>query len=235
MALPYLLMSARPNWVKKMPKTGPASVLVKQVMGLLMLAVAAFFLGTSISAWLQRVPDPPSRIYWWIVCGFVVAACGWTVLRTLSITNSRSRQATVGLIAAMVALTGIWLTAGFAGAGPIDWTYYTAGRFDASAERGEVIVLDFTAEWCLNCKALEHGVLHRDEVVELLNAPGVTPMRVDLTGDNPPGKEKLAELEWVGIPLLAIYGPETGYDDPIKYDSYTIGMVRDAVARVSGF
>jgi thiol:disulfide interchange protein DsbD len=94
--------------------------------------------------------------------------------------------------------------------------------------------VDFTAEWCLNCKALEHGVLHRQEIVELLNGPGVSPMRIDLTGDNPLGKAKLVELEWVGIPLLAIYGPGIGYDDPIKYDSYTVGMVRDAVERAGG-
>jgi thiol:disulfide interchange protein len=125
------------------------------------------------------------------------------------------------------------MTVGFSSEGPIDWTYYTPERFEDSVQRGEVIVLDFTAEWCLNCKALEHGVLFRDEVVEVLNSPGVTPMRIDLTGDNPPGKAKLAELEWVGIPLLAIYGPEIGYDEPIKYDSYTVGMVRDAIDRVT--
>jgi thiol:disulfide interchange protein len=129
-------------------------------------------------------------------------------------------------------VTSIWLTSGFASSGPIDWTYYTEERFAESVESGDVIVLDFTAEWCLNCKALEHGVLHREEIVDLLNGPGVVPMRIDLTGDNPAGKAKLAELDWVGIPLLAIYGPETGYTDPIKYDSYTVGMVRDAVRRV---
>jgi len=234
MALPYLLLSARPGWVKKMPKTGPASVLVKQVMGLLMFAVASFFLGTSIAAWSQQVPDPPSRAYWWIICGFVVAAFVWATIRTFGITRSPSRRTAVGIIAAGFSALCILMTAGFSSAGPIDWTYYTPDRFESSVRRGEVIVLDFTAEWCLNCKALEHGVLFREDVVEVLNGPGVTPMRIDLTGDNPPGKAKLAELEWVGIPLLAVYGPDTGYDNPIKYDSYTVGMVIDAVRRVGG-
>jgi len=234
MAIPYLLLSARPGWVNKVPKTGPASVLVKQVMGLLMFAVAAFFLGTSAAAWLQRAPDPPSRLYWWIVCGLIVVACAWTAYRTFAITKSSTKRAVVGLSTVAVSVVCISMAASFSSHGPIDWTYYTAQRFDESAARGDVIVLDFTAEWCLNCKALEHGVLNREEIVELLNRPDVTPMRVDLTGDNPPGKEKLAELEWVGIPLLAIYGPATGYDSPIKYDSYTAYMVRDAVWRARG-
>ena len=38
MAIPYLILSAFPDLVKKMPRTGPASEVVKQVMGLLLLA-----------------------------------------------------------------------------------------------------------------------------------------------------------------------------------------------------
>ncbi|MFC1639401.1 cytochrome c biogenesis protein CcdA [Gemmatimonadota bacterium] len=234
MAVPYLLLSARPGLVKKVPKTGPASVLVKQVMGLLMLAVAAFFLGTSIAAWLQQAPDPPSRLYWWLVCGFIVIACGWTVYRTFAITESTAKRSAVGLISLGIALVCVSLATSFSSHGPIDWTYYTEQRLEQAAREGDVVVLDFTAEWCLNCKALEHGVLHQEEIVELLNGPGVIPMRIDLTGDNPPGKAKLSELEWVGIPLLAIYGPGTGYANPIKFDSYTARMVLDAVQRVRG-
>jgi thiol:disulfide interchange protein len=231
MAVPYLLLSARPGLVKKVPKTGPASVLVKQVMGLLMFAVAAFFLGTSIAAWMQHAPDPPSRLYWWLVCGFLVAACGWTLYRTFAITESKAKRSVVGLITLGLSLMCISLATSFSSHGPIDWTYYTEQRLEQAARDGDVVILDFTAEWCLNCKALEYGVLHQEEVVDLLNGPGVIPMRIDLTGDNPTGKAKLAELEWVGIPLLAIYGPGTGYASPIKFDSYTVRMVLDAVQR----
>ena len=91
-------------------------------------------------------------------------------------------------------------------------------------------MLDFTAEWCLNCKALEAGVLNQDRVVELLAQPSVIPMKVDLTGDNPEGRAMLRQLDWVGIPLLAVFGPGTGYQDtPLKFDSYTIGTIESAL------
>jgi thiol:disulfide interchange protein DsbD len=48
MALPYMILSANPKWVKKMPRTGPASELIKQLMGMLMFAVAAFFVGQAV-------------------------------------------------------------------------------------------------------------------------------------------------------------------------------------------
>ena len=77
MALPYLILSAFPNLVNRMPKAGPASELIKQVMGLFMLAAAAYFIGVGISALLTTPPNPPSKNFWWPVMGFVTAGGAW--------------------------------------------------------------------------------------------------------------------------------------------------------------
>jgi thiol:disulfide interchange protein DsbD len=50
MALPYILLTARPAWLARLPRTGPGSELVKQVMGLLLLAVASFFIGVAATS-----------------------------------------------------------------------------------------------------------------------------------------------------------------------------------------
>ncbi|MGD8866803.1 MAG: cytochrome c biogenesis protein CcdA [Gemmatimonadales bacterium] len=234
MALPYAVLSARPRLVEKVPRSGPWSVLVKQVIGLVMLAVATFFIGTWAAAALAEPPEPPRRGFWWLVAGFGVVACSWLTFRTFMLSRSTARRGVVTAVAGAFAFTLLYAARGLSSHGPIDWVYYTPERFSESAAKGEVIVLDFTAEWCLNCKALESGVLHQDQIVELFEAPGIVPMRVDLTTDNPPGKAKLAQLDWVGIPLLAVYGPRTGYGAPLKYDSYTPAVVQDAVARARG-
>jgi len=109
---------------------------------------------------------------------------------------------------------------------------YTPERLAEQLKKQKVVVLDFTAEWCLTCKALESGVLHRDEIVKLLTGPDVIPMRVDLTGNNLLGNQKLKELNWVGIPLLVILGP--GINEPILYDAYTVDMIKEAIGRAAG-
>jgi thiol:disulfide interchange protein DsbD len=124
---------------------------------------------------------------------------------------------------------GGWVGVNFSSHGPIDWVGYTPERLAAATKDGKVVVLDFTAEWCLNCKALENGVLHRSDIVALFKSGKAIPMRVDLTGDNTNGATKLKELQWVGIPLLAIYGPSQ--PEPLKYDTYTVQTVLDAVAQ----
>lgn len=234
MAVPYLVLTARPSLLARVPRSGPASLLVKQSLGFFMLAVASFFLGLSVSSALQQPPDPPSSAYWWPVAFFILLGCAWLVYQTFRISGSAAKRALVTVGAVAVAATTFLLARDFTSPGPIDWVYYTPERFAEAAGRNEIVVLDFTAEWCLNCRALETGVLHQEEVVRMFARPDVVPMRVDLTGDNPEGKAKLAELQWVGIPLLAVYGPGTGYEQPLKYDTYTVKVVEDAIASASG-
>ncbi len=230
MALPYLVLTMRPALIQKVPRSGPASEVVKQVMGIMMLAVAAFFLGIPIASALNTPPDPVSRTYWWAVAFFIVLAMGWLTYRTLALTDSTRRRAAFIVPAAVLAFGIIFAVRDLSSHGPIDWVYYTPERFASAQAEGNVVVLVFTAEWCLNCKALESGVLNRDEIVQLFESPGVIPMRVDMTNDNEFGQAKLAELNWYGIPLLAVFGPGLSAEAPLMFDTYTQQMVKDAVA-----
>ena len=76
MALPYLVLSAFPKLTDRMPRAGAASELIKQVMGLLMLAAAAYFIGVGLSGLMAEPPEPPSRSYLWFVAAVVIAARG---------------------------------------------------------------------------------------------------------------------------------------------------------------
>ena len=48
MGAPYLVLAAFPKLVDRIPRTGPASELVKQVMGLMLIAAAAYFIGSGL-------------------------------------------------------------------------------------------------------------------------------------------------------------------------------------------
>ncbi|WP_432800164.1 cytochrome c biogenesis protein CcdA [Poriferisphaera sp. WC338] len=233
MALPYLVLSAMPHLVDKMPRTGPASELVKQVMGLLMLAAAAFFIGVGISALVVQPPDSPSGVYWWIVGGFVALAAIWLIVRTWQITKKPVLRIGWSL-AGVAVIVLVWMgTVRLTDKGPIDWVNYTPDRFQGALRDGKVVVMDFTADWCLNCKALEHGVLFTDEVVNELKEKDVVPMKVDITSDkNVAGKEMLEKAGRVTIPLLVVYAPDG--KEVFKSDAYTADQVIQAVSQAKG-
>ena len=227
MALPYLLLSTSPQLLSKMPRTGPASNLIKQVMGLLMFAAAAYFIGTGLSALFSTPPDPPGKGHWWVVMGFCAIAGCWLVYGTIKIAAGRKVRiffVGVGLVLlSMSVFGGLRLTH----KGPVDWVYYTPERFAEAVQQGKVVVMDFTAEWCLNCKALEHSVLESNRIIDLLAAEDVVPIKVDITGSNPPGKAKLKAVGRLTIPLLVIYS--SSGEEIFKSDFYTVEQVLRAV------
>lgn len=229
MALPYLVLSASPALVEKMPKTGPASILIKQVMGMFMLAAATYFMGVGASAVFSSPPNPPSKIYWWPVMFFSAAAGGWLAYRTLQITSKIKRKMFFTCIGVILVVLSAFGAVRLTEHGPIDWEYYTPKRFKNAINDHKVIVMVFTAEWCLNCKALEHGVLTNPKIVKLFERKEIVPMKVDITGNNPVGKAKLREIGNLTIPLLVIFAPDG--NQVFKNDFYTVEQVYNAVTR----
>jgi thiol:disulfide interchange protein len=176
---------------------------------------------------MVQPPDPPSRAYWWVVAFFVGAAGLWTAYKAMTIAKpgaGRVLYAGAGLALAAVALGGAMR---FTERGPIDWTYYTHERFEAAKAARQVVVMDFTAEWCLNCKALEESVLNDPGVAATLGTDGIVPIKVDLTGNNREGSEMLRRTGRITIPLLIVYGRD---GSPVfQGDFYTVEQVLGAV------
>lgn len=205
MALPYLLLSAAPHLVEKMPRSGPASVLVKQVMGLLMLAASAYFMGIGLETLLSSPTEPPSKAYWWPVMACSAAAGGWLCQRTFQIAAGGPMKGVfMGIGVLMIVISG-YGAVNLTDRGPINWVYYNPERFEKARADNKVVVMIFTAEWCLNCKALEQGVLDSPKIARLLNRPEIAAMKVDITGSNPPGREMLQRVGSLSIPLLVIF------------------------------
>lgn len=228
MSLPYLVLTAFPGLVRKMPKTGPASDLIKQVMALLLLAAAAYFVGAGLSGIMVDPPEPPSRAYWWVVAAFAFAAGAWLVWRTLRITKAAANRAIFGGLGAAMAALSLFIGVSQTAKGPIDWVYYTPERFAEARDAGNVVVMDFTAEWCLNCKALETAVLYPDAVSSQLRPEhGVVPIKVDITGNNPVGNDMLRAAGRVTIPLIVVYAADG--TEVFKSDSYTQSQVLEAI------
>ncbi|MCP3902306.1 MAG: DUF255 domain-containing protein [Planctomycetes bacterium] len=232
MALPYQVLSTFPHLVERMPRTGPSSELIKQVMGLLLLAAGAYFVGTGISGLLVAPPQPPSRLFWWVVAAFGVGAGAWLAWRTFRISSHAGFRVVFGGAGILIIAISAWIGMTMTNAGPIGWIYYTPERFAEAKNDGSVVLMDFTAEWCLNCKALEAGVLHDERVVEVLRENDVVPIKVDLTGNNPDGNAMLKAADRVTIPLLVIFDP-AGMET-FKGDFYTVDQVVEAIRAAQG-
>jgi len=228
MAFPYLVLSAYPQLARSMPRSGPASDLVKQVMGLLLLAAAAFFVGAGVNGLLSR----PSGLHWWVVGGIGAAAGLWMAWRTLGITRRVVRRAVFAGLGVGIAAVSLGVCGTLASDhGPIAWTRYTPEALAQAKAQGKVLVLDFTAEWCLNCKALERVVLGRADVAAAISRPGVAAIMVDITSRQSDGWSLLHTYGRATIPLLVVQKADGTV--VLESDAYTPDQVLTAIGQAT--
>lgn len=219
MATPYFVLSAFPNLASRMPRTGPASELVKQVMGILLLTAAIFFIGAGVNGLLPT----PTHAHWWLIGATGSMAGAWLLWRTWRIT----KKTLFRLVFTSISLTVIALSMGaimaFGGAEMVDWIPYSSAALANAKANKKIIVLDFTAEWCLNCKALESLVLNSDAVATEFAKSNVAAIKVDITNRKSEGWNLLHEYDRVSIPLLVV---EDAHGKIVLIsDAYTPGQV----------
>jgi thiol:disulfide interchange protein DsbD len=232
MAVPYLILAAFPHLVDKMPRVGATSEVIKQVMGLWMLAAAAYFLGVGLSGLFQQEGAPPSRAYLWVAAACLAASGVWLAWQSMKIATTQFAKATFVFIGVGMLAFSIILCERLTDPGPIDWEYYTPEVLQERLEDGDTVVLEFTAEWCLNCKFLESTVLHSSKVVEAFEADNVAPIKIDLTGNNVSGNALLKDVGGLRIPLLIVLNP-TG-EEVFRGDFYTVRQVLQAIEQSKG-
>jgi thiol:disulfide interchange protein DsbD len=226
MGLPSLL-AAFPRLVRRLPRTGPGSELLKQTMAILMLAAAAYFIGIGLGTLLSDPTDPPSRLHWWPVMILCAAGGAWAGLRAITLSSRKRTKVIWAALGTAVAVFCLYGAERLTETGPIAWAPYTPQRLDRAFKEHKTVVMIFTAEWCLNCKALEQSVWGSPELVKLVSGPSVLPIKVDLTGSNPEGRKMLQEAGSLTIPLLVVYAAD---GRPIfKSDFYTADQVMEAI------
>ncbi len=251
MAAPYLVLSAYPQLLRFMPRTGPASELVKQVLGILLLAAAAFFVAASISTLLSDYPYLAGSMTWW-AAGFFIAIAGiWMTMRTFQISKrvvprlffpflAIAMTLGIGLFAnnqfasdrkSFLAREAALASQGASGEVPAGvWLHYTPELLATVRESGRPVFLDFTASWCINCKAFKAAILDPEPLATIFKDRGVVLMEVDCSSRKSVGSKFLNELGRTGVPQWAVYGPADAEPTFVTITPPSVQLVLDAMS-----
>jgi thiol:disulfide interchange protein DsbD len=115
-------------------------------------------------------------------------------------------------------------------AGALPWRPYSAAALEAVRDSGRVVLLDFTADWCLTCKVNERVAFGSDAVRASLRAHDVALLRADWTTRDPSVTRALAAFSRNSVPFVVLYGRDRVGAPVVLPTLLTPGIVTRALA-----
>ena len=248
MALPYLVLTMQPKWLKYVPRPGQWMVSVKQFMGFLMMATLL---------WLLYVLGKQLGMEAVIWTGAFLLAVGiacWMVGRFATLTASKGRSLLTWAGALVIVVLGYFIflesilnvhevIAGQSSGGTtavtsspegIQWQPFTLETLEGKLREDRPVFVDFTADWCLTCKVNERTVLADEDVIAKFRELGVIAVKADWTNRNPDITRLLAKFGRSGVPLYVVFPPGRPEEAIVLPEVITEGIVLEALDRASG-
>jgi suppressor for copper-sensitivity B len=224
MAAPYLLVALWPGLATRLPKPGHWMVTLKRVLGIAMGASALWLLYV-----LTEQVGHMATIISAIALGVVAA---FLALRRLQPRLRRAGLVGASLVAllspSVLASTPVVQTA----SDPA-WQPFSEEALAKLVGEGKVVLVDVTADWCINCQVNKTLVLDRGWVAEQIAAGKIVGLKADWTRPDPAIARYLASFGRYGIPFNAVYGPQAQQGLPLP-TVLSEGAIREAIGQAGG-
>ncbi len=227
MALPFLLVAALPGLVAWLPRPGAWMIRVRQGLGVLLLATAAWLI---LVLWSVAGPLPAGGMALILLALLLFRA--WTTRRYGFELRFWHGPATAALSVLAVG-TAMFAPAGASPKAVADaWEAFDPAVLDRAVEGGQTVLVDVTASWCLTCKVNELSTLDQDGVRQGLRTAGTLRMRADWSRPDPRIAAYLQRFGRFGIPLDVVYGPQRPAGEALP-ELLTPGILLGALDRAT--
>ena len=137
-------------------------------------------------------------------------AVGLWMIGNLYDINTRIRHKNFVRVAALL-LTLLICWIGFSLTGEskhrLPWEPFSETRLAALRNQNKIVIVDFTADWCINCHVNEGAALNTKDTKELVVRNGVVPLLADFTSQSAEIKKWLGKFNQIGVPLTVIFPP----------------------------
>ncbi len=217
MASPYVLLSAFPQLLKFVPKPGPWMETFKNLMGFLLIGTVVYL----CSILREEILVP--TLGFCLLLGIGAYFWGHYAHSAVPIVKRWIWRWALIIFAAGSA----WFCYAPSSGETIEWEPFSLTALDLYGLEERTVILDFTADWCPNCKAVEKLVLESESVRAGARKKNAVFMKADLTrsGKDSPEVRLRNQLRSRTIPLLAIFPGDDHYRPFILRDVYTRGAV----------
>ncbi len=207
LALPYLLLSFQPAWLKFLPKPGNWMVHFKQAMGFPMLATAIWLL------WVATKTFGRDGALWLGLFLVVLSLAAWIWGEFVQRGSERRGLAMAISLALLGGAYAYALEGQLHWRNParatetdgIDWQPWSLTAVAQARAEGRVVLVDFTADWCFTCKANLTSSLEITATRQRLKALNALALLADNTLETPAIVSELKKFGRAGVPMVLVY------------------------------
>lgn len=89
------------------------------------------------------------------------------------------------------------------------WIPYSNKKLETAISEGKIVMVDFTADWCVTCKGYEATVLHSNRLLDVVDKREIVTLQADVTRDDDSEASVLLKALGGGraVPIVAIFHP----------------------------
>ena len=191
LAFPYVVLLLWPGLLDRLSFNSRLAVNFKMVLGFVLLAGGLFF--------AQGFLPPFLRQAGWMA--LVLGIGVWLVFLFTGGARVKLRPVLI-LVLALTVMTGFRNLSFQDQGGGIPWQAYSDQRLEQAA--GRPVLVEFTADWCINCKAMERTTFTDKKLLEIIGTMGVLPLQVDLTRVDETRREIFERFGGRAIPYVVV-------------------------------
>jgi len=208
LALPYLLLSFQPGWVRILPRPGAWMATFKQVMAFPLFATTAYLI------WVLDGQVDESRLLRVLFSFPVLAAAVWIYGRWAGLQSGVVLRR-LALLLSLLMLTAAlgWAWPRVASAEGVVWQKWSPELVEKLRGEGRTVYVDFTARWCATCQTNKAAVFSSEQIRREFREKNVVTLRADWTNRDPQITAELARWQRSAVPFDLLYLP--GRQEPV--------------------
>ncbi|MFQ5675347.1 MAG: cytochrome c biogenesis protein CcdA [bacterium] len=196
LGLPYIFLGTFSSSIKNLPKSGEWMVWVKKVFGVIMIAVAIYFVNPLLSEAVYVVLLTATGVIGGAVVGFFdKSKASFSLFKGLK-----------PMIGILMILFGVWTSVSAWAESNVEhfaWQSYVDQLIEQAQEEGKPVLIDFFADWCIPCKQIEKKLFTAPAIVA--ESKDFLTLKADLTKENSEWVKNLRmKYRVYGVPTIIL-------------------------------
>jgi thioredoxin:protein disulfide reductase len=191
LGFPYLILALFSGKLKSLPRAGLWMEAVKHIFGFIMIGMALYF----------AAPLIPREINKFVLPVYGVLASLYLLFFDKSANSSKGFKTIKTVLSILVIIASVYF------GWPVKEDHGKWQNFDAKVYAQSIgkdkIIIDFWADWCMQCKELDAKTFSNEKVKEVLK--GFTGFKSDLTKTNDEVSKIYKDFKIISLPTVLIF------------------------------